>query len=447
MESIMIPKVRGFAALALFAALTLIFGCDRKSPTESHKESSEKSAPQASHKDDKDHAQKPEEHDDHDDHEAGEQKHREGEEEDHAGEEGPDEHGEEQLVRLTPEEMKEFGIEVQTAAPGEIDQYVDLPGEIVLNSDRLAHVVPRVQGIVRQVFASSGDRIRGGQVLAVIESRELADSKAEFLAARERIDLARVNFEREEMLWQKKVSSEQEYLDAKQALAEARIALNSAEQKLHALGFSETYLNDLPRHPDATFTRFEIRAPFAGTVIEKHITLGETLKEDAEAFTIADLATVWVDIKVYQKDLAMIRKGQEVVIEVGHDIPDATGEIAWVSPVVGESTRTANARVVLANPEGILRPGLFVTAKVAVASNPVKVRVPKTALQTVEERTVVFVQEDEGFEPRPVQVGQESAGHVEIVSGLDPGQKYVSLGAFTLKAQLSKGAFGDGHAH
>jgi cobalt-zinc-cadmium efflux system membrane fusion protein len=372
----------------------------------------------------------------------------ESEPEDHHEDAGHEGHaGHEEVVRLSAEELKEFGIELSTAAPGALHQYVELPGEIVLNADRLAHVVPRVPGIVRKVQKSLGDSVQDDEVLAVIDSRELADAKAAFLAAVEREKLALVNFKREERLWAKKITSEQEYLDARQALAEARIEKNSAEQQLHALGFSEAYLEGLPGHPDATYTRYEIRAPFAGTIIEKHLTLGEHVNADAAVFTIADLTSVWVDINVYQKDLVRIHKGQTVEFRPGNGIPPAIGTIAWVGPLVGEATRTAKARVVLPNPEGRLRPGLFVTARVAAAEATAGIVIPQSALQSFEGRTVVFVRTLKGYEPRPVETGRRDAARVEILSGLEAGQAFVSEGAFTLKAQLSKGAFGDGHNH
>ena len=363
-----------------------------------------------------------------------------------------DEHGDhdghgEEVVRISDAELEEFDIRLATAKPGALDQYIELPGEIVLNADRIAHVVPRVGGIVREVRSTVGDRITAGQLLAVLESRELADAKAAYLATVERLKLAEANFQREERLWEKKVTSEQEYLDARQALAETKIERNSTEQQLHALGISDDLLKDLPAHPDATYTRFEVRAPLNGTIIEKHITLGENVSADADVFTIADLTAVWVNLNVYQKDLVSIRKGQSVLIEIGHGIPSATGLIAWVGPQVDEATRTAKARVELANPDGNFRPGLFVTAKVAVGSFAAGLVVPKSALQTFEGKTVIFVRTDEGFEPRPVEVGRQSGTTVEILAGLAPGQTYVSQGAFTLKAQLSKGAFGDGHNH
>ncbi len=387
-------------------------------------------------------------HDDHDEHdghkeeEAGHDDH-----DGHSGEEaGEDEHGEE-VVKLSPAELKEFGIELAVAAPGSLDQYTELPGEIVLNADRLAHVVPQVPGIVRKVHKSLGDEVKAGTLMAVIDSRELATTKATFLAAAERTKLAQANFDREQRLWQKKVTSEEEYLDARQALAEAHIETKSAEQQLHALGFSDDYIKELPDHQDATYTRYEIRAPFAGTIIEKHLTLGESVNADAEIFTIADLSSVWVDINVYQKDLARIHKGQTVVVQIGHGISPVSGKIAWLGPLVGEETRTAKARVVLPNPDGSLRPGLFVTAQVAVNNSRAGIVIPKTALQTFEGRSVVFVQDEDGFEPKPVKTGRQNAVQVEILGGLHAGQTYVSKGAFTLKAQLSKAAFGDGHNH
>jgi cobalt-zinc-cadmium efflux system membrane fusion protein len=154
-----------------------------------------------------------------------------------------------------------------------------------------------------------------------------------------------------------------------------------------------------------------------------------------------------VNLNIYQKDLVSIRKGQTVRIEIGHGIPSADGKIAWVGPQVDEGTRTAKARIELSNPDGSLRPGLFVTAKVAVGGSPVGLVVPKSALQTFEGKTVVFVRTDEGFEPKPVELGRQNGTTVEILSGLTAGQTYAAEGSFTLKAQLSKGAFGDGHNH
>jgi cobalt-zinc-cadmium efflux system membrane fusion protein len=362
----------------------------------------------------------------------------------HAGEDG---HSEEKAIRLTEAQRKEFGIELATAGSGPLKVQVELPGEIVPNADRLAHVVPRVPGVVREVRKVLGDRVRKGEILLVLDSKELADNKAAFLSAREKLDLAQSNYDREEDLWKKKISPTQDYLQAKQALTEARIDLRSAEQKLHALGFSDAYLAQLPSQPDVSYIRYEVIAPFDGVIIEKHVALGEAKKEEAEMFLIADLRSVWVNLGVYQKDIPLVRAGQPVVISAGHGIPEMAGRISYIGPLVGEQTRTATARVVLPNRGGQLRPGLFVTGRVTLSTVPVPILVPKTALQTMDEKTVVFVKDEDGFEPRPVTVGRSDGTHVEVTSGLTPGQKFVSAGAFTLKAQLAKGSFGDAHNH
>ncbi len=366
--------------------------------------------------------------------------------EDHAGHDGHDEH--EDVVRLSPEQMREFGVEVAQARSGRLGRHLGLPGEVVFNPDRVAHVLPRTAGVVQDVHKSVGDAVRAGDVLAVLDSRELARAKAQYLATFAREDLARTNHQREEKLWQDKITPESEYLDARQALTEAQIQRRLAERELHALGLSEEQVLSLPDQPEESLTCYAMTAPIDGVITERHLVRGEVIAADAAdpAFVIADLGNVWVHLTVYQKDLADVRPGQSVRVDFGHGIPQAAGTISYVSPSLQESTRTATARVVLENPDGRYRPGLFVTGQVQMGQDDVGVLVPRTAVTTYEDRPVVFVRTDEGFEPAPVKTGRSNGSHVEIVEGLQPGQPYVAEGAFTLKAELGKGSFG-GHTH
>ena len=163
---------------------------------------------------------------------------------------------------------------------------------------------------------------------------------------------------------------------------------------------------------------------------------------------IADLSTVWAVLTVYQKDLAAIRSGQTVEVVASHDLAAATGTIDYVSPILDEHTRTTTARVVLANDEGHWRPGLFVTGVVVVERVRGDIVVPKTAIQTVAGRSVVFVETSDGFEARPVRLGQTDGESVEVIAGLESGERYVAAGGFVLKAEMSKAAFSHaGHAH
>jgi cobalt-zinc-cadmium efflux system membrane fusion protein len=363
--------------------------------------------------------------------------------------ENESEHEEEQVIELTEEQIKEIGIELAAATEGQIDVFLNLPGEVAVNADHMAHIVPRVPGVVVEVKKKLGDTAKAGEVMAVISSRDLADAKAGYLAAIERYDLAKTIFEREEKLWKEKISSEQDYLDARKGFAEANIQLRNVRQKLHALGFSQASLEKLPLEKEDQLTHFEITAPFDGVVIDKHITLGEVIGDDAEVFVIADLSSVWVDLHVYPKDLMNIKKGQRVIISVGQTIPDAEGVISYVGPVVGTDSRTAIARVVLPNSTGNFRPGLFVTARVTTDSIEASVVVSKNAVQTLEGKKCVFIKDEHGFEPAFVVIGIENTSHVEILSGLAFGQEYVTKGAFDLKSNIVTSTLDShaGHGH
>ncbi len=368
----------------------------------------------------------------------------------HAGEDLHDEDYDEHpgLVSLTPEVIERLGLKIAVVQPGIIEVVVETPGEVQINGDRMAHVAPRVGGVVSSVLVSLGETVRQGQLLAVLESRELADAKATYLADRERVGLAEATFRREERLWRGKISSEQDYLDASNRLAEARISLRAAEQKLHALGIDSDALRRLAEEPESGLTTYRIRAPFTGEIVDRHITVGETIPAETPVFTIADLSTVWVDLRVYPKDLAVIEPGQSVRITPTTDGFEGEGTIRFVQPLLGEDTRTALARVLMPNADRRWKPGLFVTARVTVDAEEADVVVPGTALIRMEDGDdVVFIETGEGFLARKVAVGRRSRDSIEILSGLEPGDRFVADGGFNLKAELGKDSFGDGHGH
>ena len=359
-----------------------------------------------------------------------------------------DDHGEVRVVHLEPAALEQVGIEVAVAGPGDLDVTTELPGEVQVNGDRMAHISPRVGGVVKEVHASLGDTVRAGQLLAVLESSELADAKAAFLAATERLRLANATFDREERLFHSKVSSEQDYLDARKLRAETRIELRAAGQKLQALGVAQTELEVLPDQHDTELTIYRLTAPFSGTVIDRHITLGETVAAERPVFTVADLSTVWIDLSVYQKDIGAVRAGQRARVTTGHG-DETELEISFVQPLVGEETRTALARIEAPNPDGDWHPGCFVTARISTSTDATaRVVVPATAVIRMEDGDeVIFVETGDGFEPRHVEVGRQTRDDVEIVSGLAPGERYVLRGGFSLKAELAKESFGAGHGH
>ncbi len=183
---------------------------------------------------------------------------------------------------------------------------------------------------------------------------------------------------------------------------------------------------------------FELRAPLAGTVIEKDVSPGEFVSTERELFRIADLGTVWVDLDVYRRDFGRLRAGQSVHIDAGDGSPPVASNLAYLSPIGSLNTQTLLARAVLPNPDRSWRPGLFVTAEVEVGASPVPVAVPVEALQRLRDWDVVFLAANDVFEAQPVDLGRRDATHAEILSGLAAGQRYVAAGSFILKAEVGK---------
>lgn len=358
-------------------------------------------------------------------------------------------HEGEDVVQFTDAELKEFSIGLAIAGPGQLRSTLTLPGEVVFNPDQVTHILPRVSGVVREVYKMVGDTVRAGDVLAVLDSRELATLKADYLAGIALEELAQANYERESTLRKQQISSERDYLQARQKLEEASIQKRRAERALHAVGFDEEALTQLREQPEADFTSYPMTSALDGVVMERHLVRGEVVRTDeAEApFVVANLSDVWVELTVYQKDLARVKPGQSVTISFGHGIPDFTGELDYVTPSLEEATRTATARMVLSNPDRVLRPGLFVTGQVEVDVQSAAVVVPRSAILEFEGSTVVFVKEDEGFHPAPVETGEADSTLVAITSGLAAGQTYVAMNPLVLKAQIQKSELGDGHAH
>ena len=372
----------------------------------------------------------------------------EGDEDDH------DEHGHEEegdVVLMGPEQAQEAGISTVTATLSKTGEQLSLPAEIRFDADRIANVSPQVSGVIYELYASEGDVVEKEDRLALISSRELAELKAEYLAALSTENLAKTALAREEKLWKDKITSEADLLTARAALQSARVSRESAENKLHAVGLGHVVIDTLNEASDGTLSRFIVTAPLAGTVVRRPVTLGESVVSGESGgdplFTIVDDSVVWADIAVFKQDLDQVAKGNGVTLkdDDGHIL--ATSTVSFISPIVDETSRTATARVVIANEDGDLRPGQFVTAEIDIGNNREVLRVPAASVQLVEGQKVVFVPIDGGYTPRAVTTGEESNGYIEVREGLQAGETFVGEGAFTLKAQIEKDAFGDGHAH
>ncbi|WP_447780458.1 efflux RND transporter periplasmic adaptor subunit [Pseudomonas plecoglossicida] len=354
------------------------------------------------------------------------------------GEEGHSEEGgeEEGKLTLSAEQIKAAGVTLESAAPRDLGTVVSFPGEIRFDEDRTAHVVPRVPGVVETVQANLGESVKKGQVLAVIASQQISDLRSEQQAAQRRVELARVTFSREKQLWQDKISAEQDYLQARQALQEAEISLANAKQKVSAIGASVNSVGG---------NRYELRAPFDAVVVEKHLTVGEVVSEATNAFILSDLNQVWATFAVPPTDLAKVTTGRAVKVSSPDMNVEVEGKVGYVGSLLGEQNRAATVRVTLTNPNGAWRPGLFVNIAVTSQTDRVAVAVPEHAVQTVEDKPSVFVRTAEGFDTRPVKLGRRDSGYVEITDGIEAGAQVATNGSFTLKSELGKASAEHSH--
>ena len=281
-------------------------------------------------------------------------------------------------VDLSPAKLQNARLGMEEVGPAQIHLNLAVFGRILPDEERLAHVSARFAGIVRKVNKRLGERVGAGEVLAVVESNE-------------------------------------------------------------------------------SLQTYDLKAPLSGTIIERNTVVGEFVGTDKSLFTVADLGTVWVDFQIYQQDFSRLRVGQPVRITMNHsalphpqaatsppardDQPEAGtvgSTLAYLSPFGTEHTQTMLARAHVANEAGTLRPGLFVTGEIALDEVPAPVAVREAAVQTLDGQEVVFVAEGDGFEARPVEIGRRDDTWAEILSGVQPGERYVAANAFILKAEIGK---------
>lgn len=384
-----------------------------------HEENEEGHVPGEKDEHGHDHDEKPAANDPHDHSES-----EEGDEHGHSEEEGH----EEGTLKLSPEQLEASGIRTLQVRQGNLSQQVSVPGRIISDADRMAQIVPKVSGVVIEARKNLGDKVQKGEVLALIESREMAEASAEYQGALRALDLARTTFNREKKLWDKKVTAEQDYLTSKNALQEAQIRFDLAKQKMQTLGSSVDAANPSRFH--------ELKSPLDGVVIERDLTLGSFADTSSRAFTVADLSVLWVETAITPNDLSSVKEGQSAVVESGGR--QGQGKIIFISPVINADTRSAKAIIELPNPEGLWRSGDYSNVSILTSSQQTGAIIPMEAIQTIEGQTVVFVKTSEGFEKRNVLTGKRGGNSVEITSGLTANEEIAIGNTFVLKAEVGK---------
>ncbi|HVX60229.1 MAG TPA: efflux RND transporter periplasmic adaptor subunit [Pirellulales bacterium] len=429
-------------------------------------------------------------------------------------------------IPFAKEKWQAAGLEIAQVEKKTLADSVWVTGKIALNEDRLAHVYPLVEGVVREVRVRYGQQVMAGDALAVLDSKEVGLAKLELVKNRLAVQFAKINqewqstierntqsliqalkentpvldieeqfrnqpmgdyrqqlvssystvnqtrvdYERVKGLYEQNVATQKDYLKAKTAFESAtatyqshlegikfasRQQLVAAEQRtqeavtaqsvseslLLILGYKEQEIQKMdPIEEGEAVAHYPITAPLAGTVIKKDAVLLEHVTPQMQLFQVADLSTVWLQADIFEKDLPLLYGLRDKTLQFrAGSYPDRqfTAKVTYTGDLVEEKTRAVRLTATADNPEGLLKPGMFVEARLPKPNLAPALALPESALQRHEGRTFVFVYlEGDRFEPRDVETGATVDGQVEIESGLQPGERVAIRGGFALKSEM-----------
>ncbi len=340
------------------------------------------------------------------------------------------------VILKTLETARLAGIETTRALPGQGRLEILAPAVITYDPTRVAQVNARSPGVVKRLSADIGTRVASGDPLAVIESAQVSSDQSKLTAAKARVRMTETNFRREAELEKKGISARMEVLAAeqeyKQAVAEREALLGS----LKVVGSAESG------------GRYTLEAPIAGIVTRRTVSIAEYVETQAPLFEIVDTSVMWAELALPEKDLGLAVVGLPVVVTLGAlEGREFHGTITYIAPLVDPRTRTAKARVRLANPGGLLRANMYGEARIHAGESPSVSEIPRDAVQRAKSVNLVFVRMAENeFEARRVQVSPRSGNgeSVQIASGVEPGEEIVVAGSFFLKTETLGGSIGAG---
>lgn len=351
----------------------------------------------------------------------------------------------EATLTLSPKQASRAGIRVETVgeqlAGGETGGEA-AAGVVQANAYRTTPIISVVGGIVRSVGAELGENVRRGQIMAVIFSDELATAQSNYLTAVAELDEHHKHHLRTARLVEIGAASREEFEQATTRLKAAEAEVARLRERLLYLGLSPQRVSALPSTSQVG-SEVNLPAPVTGTVINRSVNAGEVVEANKELLRVADLSSVWVIAQVYEKDLARIRVGSGAsVTSAAYPNRVFRGRVAYVDPSLDPATRTAQVRVELANPGGVLKIGMFVNVALATigGAESTAPNIPSAAVQSINNQQIVFVATNDPnvFAMRPVRLGAEANGRVSVLEGVTVGERVVTDGSFSLRAEWLK---------
>src|SRR5262245_6713171 len=333
-----------------------------------------------------------------------------------------------------------IGLQVEELRPQPFTVTITVPGMVRSDQDTTALVGPIIEGRISQVLVGWGETVKRGQVLAWLDSVEVGEARAAWFRAQAELQVADATVKRLQQLTADKIVATKDLAAAQGDLATAHAEADAARNALRILGFSDDEVDHLASGQDAG-SRVPLVAPIDGTIVDRTAVTGAWAEPSAALFTIMDLGTLWVDAQVYEKDLGAVQVGEEVSVSViSAPDRDLSGRVSYVGSTVDAATRTTIVRTVVANPDGLLKPGMFASVRIVTRESSGSLLLPEGAVLQAPDRRQVVVEEAGRYQLRDVRVGATAEGRVEILDGLHAGERVVIGGQNQIATQLATDA-------
>lgn len=385
-------------------------------------------------------------------------------------------------VSLSGEQIKLMGIEVSPISDINISGYIKVTGEVKINQEQESKVGGIISGRIKSVNVKEGSNVSSGQVLATLENIDLVSIQTDYITSKNEVEYAKQELDRQKRI--SDITSKKTIAELEANYKRALTNMRSLEQRLSSYKINKNRFDNVGEDTTVNVQRYySITSPISGNVVSRMITVGQFVDPSTEMFHIVNTSTVYVDLNIFEKDLAKISKGQKVKIETstyGDEVFE--GNISNINSIFDDASRTVKVRVLIKNKGNKLLPNMFVTAKILVDESNVKA-VPKSALVEEGEEKFIFVKtnekhEDEHKEPGHkegdndaehkedehkgehgheggvvfkkvmVRTGVEDDKYIEIfpIETIEGDNEVVTSGAFYLKSELKKEELGE-HDH
>ncbi|HZP60718.1 MAG TPA: efflux RND transporter periplasmic adaptor subunit, partial [Opitutaceae bacterium] len=333
-------------------------------------------------------------------------------------------------VQITPEKQQLIGVEYGTAAYETTRDSVRAAARVTLDETRIAKVQAKLEGWIDQVFVDfTGKLVKKGDPLLTLYSPEALATQQEYLLA---------------------IKAQHQMHDnpVHEMLGSTENLVAAAKKRLELWDISDAQIDQIGRTGE-TLKNLTLDAPISGFVMERNAFAKQRVNADTVLYTVADLSTVWVIADVFEYEAANVRLGQPATLTLDY-LPGRVfhGRVSYILPQVDPATRTLKVRIRFENPGFALKPDMYGQVELQTGGAR-RLMVPQSAVLNSGDKQTIFVDRGNGyFEPRPVKIGAQTGGRIEILSGLQPGDRIVTSGNFLIDSETQlKAAMQEGPSH